>query len=237
MSAIVAVHVIAGGLALLFGFTALTAAKGATLHRRSGMLFVYAVLTMAVTGTVMAALNAQNESVIGGVLTIYLVTTSLIAVRPPTATLRRVELGAMLMAIALGATCVTFGIQALTSPNGTKGGIPYAVFFMFATVTSLGVIGDVRKMQAGALKGAPCVIRHLWRMCYAFWITTASFFWGPRERVAKILPDVLVTPAVLSLPVVAVIVVMLYWLWRVRFKRNLRGIIGISVPQQVKAHP
>jgi hypothetical protein len=232
----VLVHVVAGGLALLFGAGALSAAKGGTLHRKSGMLFVYTVLTMAFTGTVMAALNAQNESVIGGVLTIYLVTTSLIAVRPPTAGLRRVELGAMLVAIALGATCVTFGVQALTSPNGTKGGIPYAVFFMFATVTSLGVIGDVRKMRAGALKGGPRVIRHLWRMCYAFWITTASFFWGPRERVEKILPDALVTPALLSLPVVAVIVVMLYWLWRVRFKRNLRGILRINVPQRVKVH-
>src|SRR5215211_3624781 len=110
MKWIYVVHITAGGLALLFGFTALSAAKGATLHRRGGMLFVYAVLTMAVTGTVMAALKAQNENVIGGVLTIYLVTTSLIAVRPPTATLRRVELGAMLMAIGLGATCVTFGI-------------------------------------------------------------------------------------------------------------------------------
>ena len=234
MKGMVLVHVVAGGLALLFGFAALSASKGGTLHRKSGMLFVYTVLTMALTGTVMAALNAQNESVIGGVLTIYLVTTSLIAVRPPTATLRRVELGAMVVAIALGATCLTFGIQALTSPTGTRGGIPYAVFFMFATVTSLGVIGDVRKMRAGVLKGAPRLIRHLWRMCYAFWIATASFFWGPRERVAKILPDVLVTPALLSLPVVAVILVMLYWLWRVRFKRNLRGILSINVPERVR---
>ena len=120
-------------------------------------------------------------------------------------------------------------------PQRHKSGIPYAVFFMFATVTSLGVIGDVRKMRAGALKGAPRVIRHLWRMCYAFWITTASFFWGPRERVAKILPDVLVTPAVLSIPVIAVIVVMLYWLWRVRFKRNLRGSLA-STSHIGKAH-
>src|SRR5687768_7301567 len=85
----VLLHVVAGGLSLIFGFVALSAAKGATLHRKSGMLFVFTVLIMALTGTVMAALNAQNESVIGGVLTIYLVTTSLIAVRPPTVALRR----------------------------------------------------------------------------------------------------------------------------------------------------
>jgi hypothetical protein len=231
------IHVIAGGLALLFGFVALSAAKGARLHRKSGMLFVYAVLTMALTGTAMAALKSQSENVIGGVLTLYLVTTSLIAVRPPSEALRRIELVAMLVALALGVTCVTFGFQALASPRGTKGGIPFIVFFMFATVALLGVIGDVRKMRAGAIKGAPRLIRHLWRMCYAFWITTASFFLGPRERVAKILPEALITPAVLALPVVAVIVVMLYWLWRVRFRRNLRGILGINVPEPVKAQP
>ena len=66
-------------------------------------------------------------------------------------------------------------------------------------------------------------------------VTTAYFF-GARERVSKILPDALVIPAVLSIPVLAVIVVMLYWLWRVRFRRNFRAIPGISVPEQVKAH-
>src|SRR5260370_27322382 len=49
------VHFLAAGLALVFGCVALYAAKGATLHRKSGMLFVYAMLTMSLTGAVMAA--------------------------------------------------------------------------------------------------------------------------------------------------------------------------------------
>jgi len=106
---------------------------------------------------------------------------------------------------------------------------------MFATVALLGVTGDLRKIRAGALKGAPRLVRHLWRMCYAFWITTASFFLGPRERVAKIIPEPLITPAFLALPVVAVIVVMLYWLWRVRIRRNFQGIVGIMIPERVRA--
>ena len=235
VSAVVLVHVLAGGLALLFGFVALSAAKGARLHRKTGMLFVYAVLTMALTGTIMAAVKSQPGNVIGGVLTLYLVTTSLLAVRPPSEALRRIELVAMLVALALGIACMTYGFQALGSPNGTKGGIPFVVFFMFAAVSLLGVIGDIRKIRTGALKGTPRLVRHLWRMCYAFWITTASFFLGPRERVAKILPDALITPALLALPVVAVIVVMLYWLWRVRIRRNFKGIVGIRAPEPVRA--
>lgn len=45
------VHILAGGLALVFGYVALYAAKRAPLHRRSGMAFVYAMLTMCFSTT------------------------------------------------------------------------------------------------------------------------------------------------------------------------------------------
>jgi hypothetical protein len=147
-----------------------------------------------------------------------------------------VEIAAMLIAIALLATCVTFGVQALASPSGTRGGIPYVVFFMFGTVALLGVIGDVRTIRAGVLKGAPRLVRHLWRMCYALWIAAASFFLGPRERVVKVIPEALVTPVSLALPVVAVLVVMFYWLWRVRIRRNFRGAARSAISQPVRTH-
>ena len=41
-----AIHILAGGLALVFGYVALYSRKGGTLHRRSGMLFVYAMSIM-----------------------------------------------------------------------------------------------------------------------------------------------------------------------------------------------
>ena len=44
------VHFLAGGLGLVFGYVALSAAKGAPLHRKSGMLFVYAMLTRRSSG-------------------------------------------------------------------------------------------------------------------------------------------------------------------------------------------
>ena len=44
------VHIVAGSLSLVFGYVALFAAKGATVHRRSGTVFVYAMLTIADQG-------------------------------------------------------------------------------------------------------------------------------------------------------------------------------------------
>jgi hypothetical protein len=161
------------------------------------------------------------------------VTTALTTVRPPTAGLRRVEAAAMLIALAVGLTSITLGFAALATPRGTRGGIPFVIFFMFGTVALLASIGDVRMMRSGRLRGVPRLTRHLWRMCYALWIAAASFFLGPRARVAKVLPEALLNPALLALPVLLVLVVMFYWLWRVRRKRSFRGGFGISAPEAV----
>jgi uncharacterized membrane protein len=227
------VHILSAGLGLVFGSVALSAAKGATLHRKSGMLFVYAMLAMSLTAVVIAVSRGQEANVIAGLLTAYLVTTALTTVRPPTAGLRRVEAAAMLIALAVGLTSITLGFAALAAPRGTRGGIPFVIFFMFGTVALLASIGDVRMIRSGRRTGVPRLTRHLWRMCYALWIAAASFFLGPRARVAKVLPEALLNPALLALPVLLVLVVMFYWLWRVRRKRSFRGGFGISAPEAV----
>ena len=76
-------HILAGVLALVFGYVALYATKGATLHRKSGMLFVYAMVTMSLSGALMDALKTSRISinVVAGLLTFYFVTTALLTVR------------------------------------------------------------------------------------------------------------------------------------------------------------
>jgi uncharacterized membrane protein len=57
------VHILAGGLGLVSGYVALSAAKGGTLHRKSGMLFVWAMLTLSVTGMLISALNGVAPAI------------------------------------------------------------------------------------------------------------------------------------------------------------------------------
>ena len=84
---ILPLHILAGGLALMFGYVALYATKGATLHRRSGMLFVYAMVTLSLSGALMDLLKSWSTSVnvVAGLLTFYFVTTALLTVRHRTA--------------------------------------------------------------------------------------------------------------------------------------------------------
>jgi len=52
-------------------------------------------------------------------------------------------------------------------------------------------------------------------MCMALFIAAASFF-SIRARVAAIFPTPMTTPVARTLPVLLVLAVMCYWLWRVR---------------------
>ena len=80
------VHIVAGGLAIVFGGLALAVSKGGTLHRRSGLLFVYAMLTIGISGSILALRQSlTNANVLGGVMSAYFVTTALTTVRPASA--------------------------------------------------------------------------------------------------------------------------------------------------------
>jgi hypothetical protein len=54
------VHIIAGTLGLLTGYVALYAAKGGTLHRKSGMLFVYTTIVLPVLAVLAAMFSTGS---------------------------------------------------------------------------------------------------------------------------------------------------------------------------------
>jgi peptidoglycan/LPS O-acetylase OafA/YrhL len=221
------VHVAAGAVGIVSGFVALFVRKGGRLHRKSGMVFVYAMLVMAVIGAGLASIDhhrlsgapmkAQRISVLAGVLTFYLVVTALLTVRRRTQRSRWVEVGALLVALAVCVLGFGFGMQAAGRPGGTLDGLPAAPAFIFGSVALLAAVGDVRLMLARGVEGAPRIARHLWRMCFALWIGSSSFFLGQ----AKFIPQPLRIMPLLAFPVLLVLVLMFYWLARVRFGRTV----------------
>lgn len=217
------IHIVAGSLALISGYLALYAAKGARLHRGSGMVFVYAILAMSVFGMVIAVVRgvAPAINVPAGLLSSYLVVTALTTVRPVGAASRWLDPAAMLVAVSVSLGSLTFAFQAVAH-GGTRNGIPAFPFFMFGIVALLAGAGDLRMIRSGAApRGAPRLARHLWRMCFALFIAALSFFIGQ----ARVIPEPLRIPPLLAMPVLAVLLTMLYWLWRVRIRRSLRGIV------------
>jgi uncharacterized membrane protein len=229
-----AVHILAGTLGLLGGYVALYSAKGGRVHRKSGMLFVYAMLTMAIAGMTIAVARgkAPDINIPAGLITSYMVITALITVRPPDIGAERrrwLDVGAMLVALGVGVTMLTFGLQAVAN-GGRRNGFPAFPYILFATFGLLGVAGDLRVLRSGALEGRPRLARHLWRMSVALFIAALSF----SVQLPKFLPPPLRIRGLIMLPVLAVVVTMFYWLWRVRTRRSRLRVVVVHAAEAVQ---
>jgi uncharacterized membrane protein len=211
-------HILAGSLSLITGYVALYAAKGAPLHRKAGLVFVYAMLTMAMGGMVVAVGNnaAPYINVPAALLTSYLVVTSLTTVRPLASASggRWLDIAGLIVAAGLGIYCLTLGAQSLAA-GGRRAGLAFPMF-LFATAALPGAVGDLRMIRAGGaktLKGARRLTRHLWRMTFALLIAALSFFIGQ----ADVIPQPIRIRPLLEMPLHAVLDTLLNSICRVRF--------------------
>jgi uncharacterized membrane protein len=220
--ALLAFHVAMGATGFVSGSIAIAARKGGTWHRGSGKVFVASMIAMGLSA-VSIALYEGKDDVAGGALTAYLVLTAWLAINP----LKRGALvaGIPLMAFALVAGSAMFarGLTALGMPGGNFEGVPAGMHFFLGTVFVLAAVGDGRMMRAGGIQGTRRLARHLWRMCFGLFIATGSF-------VAQLVRMSFIPGWMKSLPVILVlsagpIVVLLWWMWRIRWKQNLRGVV------------
>ena len=208
----VLLHILGGLTGLTSGAIALSARKGSRPHRKSGMIFVYAMLLMSASGAIMAALLPERVTVIAGLLTFYLVITALLTVRRREGESRWMDVSAMLFGLAVGLLGFAFG---LIPPTGRIEDPPPALSFVFGTIAILATFGDARLLLARGIPWAQRIVRHLWRMCFALWIAAASFFLGQADEF----PEALQITPLLCTPVLLIFLLMVYWWVRVLFTR------------------
>jgi hypothetical protein len=220
MTPLLPIHITAGLVAIAGGMVALYVTKGSDLHRRSGWVFTIAMWTMTVSAVIMAMLIFPNRNnVVGGTLTFYLVGTGLLAVLRPVEQSRGLLTGLMLFAMTMSVCAFAFGMGILAGDHMRWMAFP---LFLFGTIGTLAAIGDARLLRAGHIEGPRRLKRHLWRMSFAMWIATASFFLGQ----AKFFPEPLRNAGGLrAIPVLWVLAVMFYWLYRLRAKRRGDGTL------------
>ncbi len=223
------IHIAAGGVAICLGAVALSVKKGGNVHRRSGMLFVYAMLIMGISASMLTIMNGGADgNIVAGVVTAYFVGTALTSVRPASSWTRAINATALAVAVVLIFWSLVSGASIINTPGRDANGVPFrtagGMSLIVATVLALAAAGDVRIMRAGMPRGAPRLARHLWRMCFALFIAAGSFF-SERERVAQILPEPFTTGPMRALPIVLLFGAMFYWLWRVRGRRTLPVLV------------
>ena len=219
---LLAFHVVMGVTGLISGLIAIVARKGGSWHRQSGVVFVYSMIAMGLTGVAIAVYEGKND-VAGGALASYLVFTAWITLKPLPGGGRRVDIALMALAFMFGFNALESGYTALGRPGNHINGVPAGMFFFLGTITMLAAIGDARMIRAGGIQGSRRIARHLWRMCFGLFIATGSF--AGQLVMMKFMPPAFRSMAVILFLAAGPLVVLLYWMWRVRFRHNLRGLM------------
>jgi hypothetical protein len=212
-------HLGFGLTALVSGTIALAVAKGGKLHKKSGLVFTVAMICVGLSAT--AVYIYEGKANTGGIFVVYLVFTAMTAVKPIRGTGRPLDIALMLLAFGLAADMLWRGVTVWQLPGHSFQGVPAGMILFLGTICLLAGIGDARMIYEGGLRGARRLARHLWRMCFGLFVATGSFFLGQM----KFLP-----PSLQSLPLmmvlgIAPLPILLYWMWRVRLRRRLSGLI------------
>jgi hypothetical protein len=195
-------------------------------------MFVQTMAVMTITGAILATLEAKFSTAMGGLMTLYFVITGVRTLRRGGARFERADLLATLFGLTLAVVTVTLGFAALASPIGRFQGNPPSMYFVFATFVTLAILGDLRVMFGPARPAARRMARHVWRMSFAMFVATGSFFLAK----AKTFPQPIRIMPVLWLLALAPLLVMFYWLIRLRLP-NGRWIDRVSFDRAATSQP
>ena len=129
----------------------------------------------------------------------------------------------LLVAFSVGAALVISGLESAYGHTGVKNDFSAVPYFVFGSVALLSAAGDVRMLVRGGVFGAKRIVRHLWRMSFAFLIAAFSFFLGQQ----KVIPAYMRGSKLLLVPPLLILIALIYWLCRMWFtKTSLRKFIA-----------
>ena len=214
-------HITGGIVGLLSGAVAVSFRKGSRGHGLAGNVFVVSMLIMGACGSSLALMKHQMNNAFGGLLTFYMVTTAWLAGR------RRQRAGALdwaalLLAFAIGGGLYTLGMRIASGRAELPDAAPLAAYFIMGSIPLLAAVGDFRMLVRGGISGTPRIVRHLWRMCFGWFIATGSFFLGQQQVFPVWLQG---SPALVVLGLLP-LGLLIFWLIRVRFT-SIRKRMGL----------
>ncbi|MFW8591120.1 hypothetical protein ACOI22_09990 [Glaciecola sp. 2405UD65-10] len=180
-------HISGGFIGMLAGTAASLAPKGKALHRKAGKIFYIAMFICYSIGACVAPFleMGQRTNFVAGVLALYLLTSGVSAAQRRNFRAGIGEKLGIVVALTITLLGVFFIYLASNSPTGTIDDSPPQAFMLFVVAGSLAFIGDLRVLIGKTLTNTQRTIRHLWRMCFSFFIASGSFFFGQ----AGLFPD------------------------------------------------
>jgi hypothetical protein len=217
-----AVHFAAGLVSIVAGTIALSVAKGGRLHKQSGLFFTSAMVVLGLTAAGIGAYENRLGQVVGGLLAAYLVFSAMTTVRSLPGIGRRFNVALMLLAFTFAVAMLHGAVTEWLDPTVEVVGRPRVVPpLVLGTIMLFAALGDLRAIRAGGLRGSRRLARHLWRMCFGLFVATGSFFLGQ----VNFIPEPMRNMPLLLVLAFAPILFLVYWMWRVRVRGRMSGMV------------
>jgi uncharacterized membrane protein len=231
-------HIMAGVLAMFAGAAAVFFRKGSRWHGLAGNVFVVSMLLMGVCAVPLALMKHQTNNVFGGILTVYMVSTAWLTARRTDNDSRNhsvFDWAGFLFALGIGSLTLVSGWQKATG-RAADDGVPTFMSFFMGSIVLLAAAGDLRTLLGG-ISGRRRIVRHLWRMCFAWFIAAGSFFLGPDNRPLRLLSRIglrqqifraLLRQEVLFFLAILPLLFLIFWFIRIRFSNAYRKVAALA---------
>ncbi len=214
------------------GAVSMIAPKGMRLHARAGNVFVAAIITMGVTGALVAVTRwlvsghaYQVGNFLMGLFTAYLTATGWITGRRREKKVGWQDYACSAIGALVAGLFAAAGVGTAAGALWLQNGLRAPFFFVVGSVSAIAVAGDIRLLARRGVLGTARLRRHLWRMSTAMFITVLSFFIGQ----AKVLPLWLVRTHINSVPVLATLIFLIFWLVKMRMRKAMVVSTGQTV--------
>jgi uncharacterized membrane protein len=212
-------HVVFGAIGLISGFAALLSKKGGARHILVGKVYVVSMLLMAATGFYYALVQSVHITMLAASLTLYLVLTSWLSVKKSIKRTVSVVIS-LVLGVAVTGYAVRLSWQAYNGVTDSLGDYVLSAgpYYLFATVALTALIFDLRQLLVSQLSSSQRISQHLWRMCLTLYVACSSFFQGQQQ----VFPESWQNSPWLALPGSVVLLLMLFWLFKLTFSHLKR---------------
>jgi len=169
-------------------------------------------LSVSAIGSYLGFIKGEIDNFTGGIFAFHLVATAWATARHRENETWTLDWSAPPVALAFAPLNFVWGVEVARSQTAVKDQSPAGAYFFFGTLALLSAAGDFRMLLLGGISGRQHLVRHLWRMCFGWFIATISFFLGQQ----KVFPAWLRGSYILVVLSFMPLLFLVFWFVRVR---------------------
>lgn len=211
-------HIGGGVVGLLAGAAAAAAAaaslsrKGGTVHRTAGKIFFVAMFITYLIGAGVAPFltEGQRPNFVSGILALYLLITGVLAAKRRDFRAGMAEKVGLVISLTIVGMGALFMYLGANSESGTVDGSPPQTFFLFIIAGSAAAVGELRVIIKRKLSDTARKLRHLWRMCFSFFIASGALFFG-QPRLFSTSFNESILPGLLAFTPLMIMLIWIFW--------------------------